>query len=102
MSSPSPPLRERREDIPALVRHFVGKYAAKLGKRIETVTPETLARLKNYSWPGNIRELDHIIERAVIVTQGPILAFGDWLREPGGASPATRSQRSTRPSACTC
>ena len=86
---PLPPLRERREDIPALVRHFVGKYAAKLGKRIETVTPETLALLKSYSWPGNIRELDHIIERAVIVTQGPILAFGDWLREPGDALPAT-------------
>jgi len=84
-----PPLRERREDIPALVRHFVRKYAAKLGKRIETVTPHTLALLQSYSWPGNIRELDHIIERAVIVTQGPTLAFGDWLREPGGASPAT-------------
>ena len=86
---PLPPVRERREDIPALVRHFVGKYAAKLGKRIEAVRPETLARLKSYSWPGNIRELEHIIERAAIVTQGPILAFGDWLREPGGASPAT-------------
>ncbi len=83
-----PPLRERREDIPALVRHFVGKHAAKLGRRIETVAPETLTLLKNYSWPGNIRELDHIIERAVIVTQGPTLAFGDWLREPGGAPPS--------------
>jgi formate hydrogenlyase transcriptional activator len=78
----SPALRDRREDIPLLVRHFVQKYAASLGKTIETVPLATLARLQAYSWPGNVRELQHVIERAVIVSRGATLEFGDWLREP--------------------
>ncbi|MCP5197355.1 MAG: sigma-54-dependent Fis family transcriptional regulator [Gammaproteobacteria bacterium] len=78
----SPALRDRREDIPLLVRYFVQKYAASLGKTIETVPLATLARLQAYSWPGNVRELQHIIERAVIVSRGATLEFGDWLREP--------------------
>jgi PAS domain S-box-containing protein len=78
----SPALRDRREDIPLLVRHFVQKYAASLGKTIETVPLATLARLQAYTWPGNVRELQHVIERAVIMSRGRTLEFGDWLREP--------------------
>ncbi len=78
----SPALRDRREDIPLLVRHFVQKYAANLGKSIETMPLATLARLQAYSWPGNVRELQHVIERTVIVSRGATLEFGDWLREP--------------------
>ena len=78
----SPALRSRREDIPLLVRHFVQKYAASLGKSIDTVPLATLARLQAYSWPGNVRELQHVIERAVIISRGSTLEFGDWFREP--------------------
>ncbi len=70
-----PPLRERREGIPLLVQHFIQTYAAKLGKRIETVPERMMAALCNYAWPGNIRELQHVIERAVILTQGTELAL---------------------------
>lgn len=70
-----PPLRERREDIPLLVQHFTRMYAAKLGKTIATVPERMMAALCNYAWPGNIRELQHVIERAVILTQGAELAL---------------------------
>ena len=65
-----PALRERVDDIPLLVRHFVEKFSAQLNKHIHTISNETLARLKEYHWPGNIRELQNIIERAVIMTNG--------------------------------
>ena len=65
-----PPLRQRKDDIPLLVDHFVAKYNKKIGKKIETVTKETLNALQEYYWPGNVRELESIIERAVIVSQG--------------------------------
>jgi formate hydrogenlyase transcriptional activator len=70
-----PPLRERREDIPLLVQHFTQTYATKLGKRIATVPEPMMAALCNYAWPGNIRELQHVIERAVILSQGTELAL---------------------------
>ena len=63
-----PPLRDRREDIPALVDHFIAKYSRKTGKKISGVSTEVLSGLKAYSWPGNIRELEHLIERFVILT----------------------------------
>jgi transcriptional regulator with GAF, ATPase, and Fis domain len=91
----SPALRDRREDIPLLVRHFVQKYAASLGKTIETVPLTTLARLQAYSWPGNVRELQHVIERAVIVSRGSTLEFGDWLREPTAESGAGKASVTT-------
>lgn len=69
-----PALRERRSDIPVLVCHFVQKYAARMGKRIETIPDETLKVLQNWSWPGNIRELENMIERMVILTKGEALA----------------------------
>ncbi|HET9040976.1 MAG TPA: sigma 54-interacting transcriptional regulator [Gemmatimonadales bacterium] len=89
-----PALRERREDIPALARHFVLKYAARFGKTIETIPAETLAALSAYDWPGNIRELGNVIERSVIVSRGGTLELGDWIvpqaprAAPSGAGPA--------------
>jgi formate hydrogenlyase transcriptional activator len=74
-----PPLRERREDIPVLVRHFVLKYAARMGKPIEHIPRKTLEALTAYDWPGNVRELANIVERSVIVSQGQTLEVGDWL-----------------------
>jgi formate hydrogenlyase transcriptional activator len=70
-----PPLRERREDIPLLVRFFASKFARRMKKRIETIPSEAVAALEQYHWPGNIRELGNYVERAVILTQGTELQF---------------------------
>ena len=72
-----PPLRERQEDIPALVAHFLTRMAAHLHKPVEGVDSEALARLKHYAWPGNVRELKNVIERAVIVCAGPAVQAAD-------------------------
>jgi formate hydrogenlyase transcriptional activator len=69
-----PALRERPEDIPLLVRHFVQKFAQRMKKRIETVPSESMAALRQYPWPGNVRELENFIERAVILSQTTDLA----------------------------
>jgi DNA-binding NtrC family response regulator len=63
-----PPLRERREDIPLLVRHFVEKYTRRIKKSIETIPPEAMKALSEYPWPGNVRELEHFVERSVILS----------------------------------
>ena len=68
-----PPLRERPEDIAPLVRHFVQKFARRMNKRIETVSGDGMAALSRYAWPGNVRELENAIERAAILTNGPVL-----------------------------
>jgi formate hydrogenlyase transcriptional activator len=68
-----PPLRERQDDIPALVRYFVQKYARRMNRTVETIPAESLDMLVRYAWPGNIRELENLIERAVIVSPGPVL-----------------------------
>jgi formate hydrogenlyase transcriptional activator len=68
-----PPLREREDDIPLLIEHFVQKFAKKQGKSIDCIPEELVGVLKRHNWPGNIRELQNVIERAVIVTTGPIL-----------------------------
>jgi formate hydrogenlyase transcriptional activator len=68
-----PPLRERREDIPALVEHFVDILSRRMGKQIENVPPDTMSALTSYQWPGNIRELQNFIERSVILSTGDIL-----------------------------
>lgn len=65
-----PPLRERREDIPILVRYFTQHYAVRMKKNIQTVSAEALEALSRYAWPGNIRELENLVERSVILTQG--------------------------------
>src|SRR4029450_9771526 len=68
-----PPLRERREDIPALVEHFIKKHAQRTGRRIERIDDDALAGLQQYEWPGNVRELENTIERAVVLSQGPTI-----------------------------
>jgi formate hydrogenlyase transcriptional activator len=70
---PLPPLRARREDIPALVEHFVEIYARRMGKQIDQIPPETMSELTSYAWPGNIRELQNFIERSVILSSGTVL-----------------------------
>jgi formate hydrogenlyase transcriptional activator len=68
-----PALRERREDIPILVRHFVDEYARKLNRCIETIPPQVIEALTDYSWPGNVRELQSFMKRAVILSPGSVL-----------------------------
>ncbi len=68
-----PPLRERREDIPLLVAHFLQKFGKELGKDVRGVTPEAMAVLERYRWPGNIRELENVLERAIVLGAGEIL-----------------------------
>jgi formate hydrogenlyase transcriptional activator len=68
-----PTLRERPEDIPLLVRHFVQEFARRMNRTIETIPSETMETLTRYSWPGNIREMQNLIERAVILSSGPVL-----------------------------
>jgi len=68
-----PPLRERREDIPALVTHFVEVFGRRMGREIEHIPPETMSALSSYPWPGNIRELQNLIERAVILSNDGVL-----------------------------
>jgi formate hydrogenlyase transcriptional activator len=84
-----PPLRERPEDIPLLVRHFAQQFARRLGKTIETIPSDTMQGLLRYPWPGNIRELQNIIERAVILSPGPVLQvpLADLKPPATGASP---------------
>ncbi len=77
-----PPLRRRKEDIPLLVETFVNRYARKLGKKITSIPKETMKTLQDYAWPGNIRELESIIERAVILCPGPGLLLADNLNNP--------------------
>jgi transcriptional regulator with GAF, ATPase, and Fis domain len=75
-----PPLRERREDIPLLVEYFIDRYASKAGKKIKGINRVTLDRLKAYAWPGNIRELQNVIERSVIVCETENFTIDDsWL-----------------------
>jgi formate hydrogenlyase transcriptional activator len=68
-----PPLRERRDAIPALVRHFTQRFARRMGRRIETIPSAVMEALVRYPWPGNVRELQNVIERAVILSPGPVL-----------------------------
>jgi formate hydrogenlyase transcriptional activator len=74
-----PPLRERREDIPLLVRHFLQKFEGKMGKKITQVPEPVMDALCAYNWPGNIRELENLIERAMILSPGSELSYGEWL-----------------------
>ena len=86
-----PPLRERRDDIPILVRAFLDRYRTKHARVVEGIDPEAYRRLMSWSWPGNVRELQHAIERAVLVTRGPMIVLEDLpeqlqhtAREGGG------------------
>jgi formate hydrogenlyase transcriptional activator len=68
-----PPLRDRQDDIPLLVRHFVQQFSRRMGKVVDTIPTETMSALIRYHWPGNIRELQNLVERAVILSTGPVL-----------------------------
>lgn len=83
-----PPLRERREDIPPLVEHFVRKHAQRTGRRIERVDDGVLAALQQYDWPGNVRELENTIERAVVLSTGPVITARS-ISVLGAATPQT-------------
>jgi len=69
----APPLRDRVADIPILARHFVSRHARRMGKTIETIPPQAMDALVKWKWPGNIRELENFLERAVILSRGPVL-----------------------------
>jgi len=72
-----PPLRERKEDIPDLMDHFIARFASETSKTIRGITPAARQLLMNFHWPGNVRELENIIERAVTLSNGPVLDVGD-------------------------
>ena len=74
-----PPLRSRKEDIPLLVKHFCQKHEGKIGKKITDVPKNVIDALIAYDWPGNIRELENIIERAMIISRHNILEYGEWI-----------------------
>ncbi|OAI48946.1 hypothetical protein AYO44_06570 [Planctomycetaceae bacterium SCGC AG-212-F19] len=77
-----PPLRDRRDDIPRLVRHFTQQFARRMGRRIETIPSEVMDALVRYPWPGNVRELQNVIERAVILSPGPSLQVPTGALQP--------------------
>jgi len=81
-----PPLRERKEDIPLLTEYFIHKYAKRMGRRIEKIDRETISRLIAYPWPGNIRELENVVERGLILSRGPALEIEDALLIPSNLS----------------
>jgi len=87
-----PPLRDRAEDIPALVQYFVQRFSAELGKTIQTIPPEVMDILKLNAWPGNVRELENFIKRAIITSTGSTLRLmlGDFNRMPCQGSPAAK------------
>jgi DNA-binding NtrC family response regulator len=91
-----PPLRDRREDIPLLAEHLTARYAARMGKRIDTIPQALLDRLAVHPWPGNIRELANLLERAVIVTPGRSLQLPEWAtgqHTPVAATPSGPNPR---------
>jgi len=85
-----PPLRERPEDIPALVRYFTDKFARRMGKQIDEIPAGALRKLMGWHWPGNVRELENTVERAVILTSGDTLEISvpQWRNRGGCAAPA--------------
>jgi len=77
-----PALRERREDIPALVKHFVNLFSHRMGKQVDSIPPETMAAFQWYAWPGNIRELQNLVERSVILSRDGVLPNPLHKRQP--------------------
>jgi DNA-binding NtrC family response regulator len=71
-----PPLRERREDIPLLVEHFLAKFNDRLKKQIDSVSADAISRLVSYHWPGNIRELENLVQREFLLADGPRISVG--------------------------
>jgi len=75
-----PPLRERVDDIPQLVDYFLAQFQRKMGKPLRGVTDNAMAQLTRYAWPGNIRELQNVLERACVLATGPVVSLGETLR----------------------
>ena len=83
-----PPLRERKDDILMLVEYFVHRYASRAGKNIRLIDKKTLDLLQSYDWPGNIRELQNVIERSVILSSGDVFSVDElWLSTTSSAAP---------------
>ncbi len=80
-----PPLRDRLDDLPLLIEHFLKKFSAKHRKVIDSVHEESMRELLSYTWPGNIRELENVMERAVIISKGPIITIGKWFEKQATA-----------------
>jgi formate hydrogenlyase transcriptional activator len=87
-----PPLRERQEDIPLLVTHFLRHFARKLAKPLRAVSDVSMERLRGYSWPGNVRELQNVLERACVLARSPVVDIGDILERAASAGPAKFEQ----------
>src|ERR1700735_2439737 len=82
-----PPLRERRDDIPLLVRYFLNRYAREAGRRFTAIDKKSLDLLQAYAWPGNIRELQNVIERSVVVSESQTFSVDEsWLSRRPSAS----------------
>ena len=97
-----PPLRERGDDLPMLVHHYVRRFNRELGREVREVAPEAMEKLRGYSWPGNIRELQSVLKQALLRSTGPVLvpAFLPELAPRKAAEPATaigRRGRGSRP-----
>ena len=83
-----PPLRERREDVPLLVEHFLQKHAQRIGKRMDEIDDKAMAALRSYDWPGNVRELENTVERAVVLSTGNVIRADDVSMLAATSSPA--------------
>lgn len=83
-----PPLRERREDLPALVQYLLARHAARMGKALTGITPEALERLAAYAWPGNVRELENVLQRAIVLARGDRLGLDTLPPEIAGRQTA--------------
>ena len=102
-----PPLRERREDIPLLVNHFIARFNERLKKQVAGIEPEAIERLVSHHWPGNIRELENVIERTILFSEGSLIRTSDLPGEFGGtppqglAAPAAQATEERAPTAAT-
>src|SRR5207245_6920086 len=91
-----PPLRDRREDIPLLADHFLRVYSTANGRRVSEIAPEAMASMVAYDWPGNIRELEHAIERAVALTTSSVVRPEDLPPKCAGTVPTSDAPGSAR------
>jgi DNA-binding NtrC family response regulator len=89
-----PPLRERREDIPLLAIHFLETFNKRSGKNISGITEKALSRMRRYDWPGNVREIENAVERAVIIAQGKLITVDDLPDSVRGAESEADAQKS--------
>ncbi|MBS0296639.1 MAG: sigma-54-dependent Fis family transcriptional regulator [Proteobacteria bacterium] len=97
----APSLRERREDIPTLVEHFIRRFNVEEGKRVAGATGETLAMLQAFDWPGNVRQLENAVYRAIVLCDGPYLQAHDFPAISGVAAPIPAAEAGAEPTAAT-